>query len=162
MAKAKTIKIGGGADYAKVTERIRLFREACPNGDIDTNPIEMASGLVFKAIVIKDKSNPETCARATGHAQTIKKGEKAFEKLETIAVGRALAILGYLADGEIASSDEMEEFEDYKAEKLGLLQQKVKECETVEDLQKIWEENKGLGSTFGKIVTEKKNELKNS
>jgi hypothetical protein len=38
--------------------------------------------------------------------------EKSFEKLETIAVGRALAFAGYLADGEIASMEEMAKYEE--------------------------------------------------
>ena len=157
MAKAKTIKIGGGADYAKVTERLKLFNEACSNGNIHTEAIPLGDKMILKAVVSNGKGK-ETTGSAFGKVG----GQKEYEKLETIAVGRALAFHGYLADGEIASSEEMEEFEDYKAEKIRILQQKVKKCETIEDLQKIWEENKGLGPVFGKIVTEKKNELTNS
>jgi len=159
--KAKTIKLGS-ADYAKVSERIKLFREDCPNGDIDTDPLELTSGLVFKATVIKDKANPETCARATGHAQSVKKGEKAFEKLETIAVGRALANLGYMASGEIASTEEMEEFIEYKNEKLEGIFDKVDKAKTEEELKQVWEENKGLGKDFAKLVTDRKNEIAQS
>ena len=48
----------------------------------------------------------------------VRLNEKAFEKLETISVGRALSLLGYLNNGEIASSEEMEEFEDFKKRKV--------------------------------------------
>ena len=53
------------------------------------------------------------CPKGTfsGHALGKVGGEKAFEKLETIAVGRALAFAGYLASGEIASFEEMQEFD---------------------------------------------------
>ena len=58
-------------------------------------------------------------ADSNGTAQKeIRNGDKDFEKLETVAVGRALALLGYLASGEIASSEEMEEFEDFKKQKV--------------------------------------------
>ena len=73
---------------------------------------EVENDLEEAQNTIKDKSN-EASAEATGHAfvkVTEKTIEKQFEKLETIAVGRALALLGYSADGEIASSEEMEEF----------------------------------------------------
>ena len=37
--------------------------------------------------------------------------QKAVEKCETVAVGRALAFAGYLATGEIATAEEMADFE---------------------------------------------------
>jgi hypothetical protein len=43
-------------------------------------------------------------------------GEKALEKLESIAVGRALAFAGYLASGEIATAEEMERFASFGTE----------------------------------------------
>lgn len=121
--KAKTIDFQG-RDYAQVSERLRLFREDCPRGDIETSFLKDGDEVVFNAVAIKDKGDP-TSARATGHSLGTLKGRKDFEKLETIAVGRALAMLGYAASGEIASSEEMEEFERYQAE------QKEKATETV-------------------------------
>ena len=112
MTKVKTTKIGGGADYAKVSERLKAFRSENPRASIVTIPIPQEGGMMmFKAHIVKDKSD-EFSADATGHALQTKTGLKDFEKLETIAVGRALALLGYASDGEIASSDEMEEFLD--------------------------------------------------
>lgn len=115
MRKAKTMKVSGG-DYAKVAERLRLFREDCPHGLIETSIVSNDEQVIFKARVVKDKSDPSS-AEATGHAVGSVKGIKAYEKQESIAVGRALALLGYLASGEIASSEEMEEFEDFKRNK---------------------------------------------
>lgn len=115
--KADTVSLQGGAEYAKVAERLKLFRQDSPNGNIETSNTALEDGQIeFKAIVIKDGNNPNV-GRATGHSRGTVKGQKDFEKLETIAVGRALAMLGYLASGEIASSEEMEEFAQYMEEK---------------------------------------------
>jgi hypothetical protein len=111
IRKTKTGKIQGGAEYSYVKDRIKAFRQDNPNGDITTEPTILPDGRVmFKATAIKNKTD-EASASATGHALSTKSGDKDFEKLETTAVGRALALLGYSADGEIASAEEMEEYE---------------------------------------------------
>lgn len=156
--KTKTITVGGGAEYAKVADRIKEFRADCPNGDIKTKPIEVNGQLVFKATVVKDRAD-DSSPRATAHAQTTKAGDKAFEKLETIAVGRALANLGYMANGEIATSEEMEEFAEYKNEKLAPVIELINDAKTLKDLLKINKEHSGLGSDFTALLTKKKNEL---
>ena len=143
--KTKTIKISGNIDYSKVTQRILEFRQANPRGDIQTVPTILEDGQVmFKATVIKDKKD-ESSASATGHSLGLNKGVKAFEKLETIAVGRALAMLGYASDGEIASAEEMEEFEAYQANKKAEFEAYIKETldsidetKTVDDLQDLF------------------------
>lgn len=136
--KAQTTKIGGGADYAKVSERVKLFREDCPNGSIKITHEFLDNGsVILNAYVLKDKSNTES-ADATGSAYGELKGNKAYEKLESIALGRALAILGYLASGEIASSDEMEEFNAYKDEKIEEAIGRMKQAETLEELKTIF------------------------
>lgn len=139
----KTIKLQG-KDYAQVKDRLQEFRTANPNGLIETIPTIQPDGqILFKARVLKDKST-EGSAEATGHALGENKGTKAFEKLETIAVGRALALLGYASDGEIASSDEMEEFEEYKRNKLEELlvdsKEKIEGCTSLEELKSVWAE----------------------
>lgn len=143
--KTKTIKISGNIDYSKVTQRILEFRQANPRGDIQTVPTILEdSQVMFKATVTKDKKD-ESSASATGHSLGINKGVKAFEKLETIAVGRALAMLGYASDGEIASAEEMEEFEAYQANKKAEFEAYIKETlgsidetKTVDDLQDLF------------------------
>lgn len=52
----------------------------------------------------------------TGHSFGVVGREKAFEKLETVAVGRALAFAGFETRDGIASKEEMEVFEDNKKE----------------------------------------------
>lgn len=50
---------------------------------------------------------------STGHAFCLDiTEEKALEKAETVAVGRALALAGYEADSAIASAEEMEDIAD--------------------------------------------------
>ena len=46
------------------------------------------------------------------------KRQKAYEKTETIATGRALACLGLQADGAIATAEEMEEVDDEDADEM--------------------------------------------
>lgn len=137
----KTIDLKG-KNYAEVKERIKEFRTDCARGSIKPTPEFMPDGQIhFTAYILKDKAD-ETSADATGHSFGYNKGEKAFEKLETIAVGRALAFLGYAADGEIASSEEMEEFEEYQVEKqmeeMLLMKERLEDCKTEEELKAAW------------------------
>jgi len=158
--KLETIKVSGG-EYAKVKVRLKEFRQDCPNSDIDTTPTQNEYGTIFKAYIIKDKANSNS-ASATGHAHSNKDGVKDFEKLESIAVGRALAMLGYGADGEIATSEEMEEFQEYKAterEKAVMIAiENLEACKTLNELKEVFE---GLAElkTIDEVV-EKKEELK--
>lgn len=142
----KTIDLKGKS-YATVPTRIKEFREKNTNGDIQTNPIIQSDGQVmFKAYILADKSD-ENSASATGHSIGKLTGDKAFEKLETIAIGRALAILGYMASGEVASSEEMEEFEAYKQTKIDNAIEKMKKAKTQTELKKIF-------TSLGNLLTE--------
>jgi hypothetical protein len=129
----QTTKIGGGADYAKVADRIKEFRTAFPNSKIEIgDPVYDAELVIFSAWIWKDKkdlielmkagvTDKETLrssADGNGSARSrVGVKEKDFEKLQTIAVGRALSMIGYLASGEIAGFEEMEEFTSYQQEK---------------------------------------------
>lgn len=141
MKKIQTIPLQG-KDYAQVKDRVKEFRSDNPSGLIETTPTIQPNGqILFKARILKDKDK-QTSAESTGHALGDNTGVKAFEKLETIAVGRALAFLGYATDGEIASSDEMEEFYEYKNEKreeiISSFSEKIKSSENMDDLKKVW------------------------
>lgn len=157
----KTTKIQGGAEYAKVSDRLKEFRKDNPRGKIETIPLMQESGMVmFKATILKDKAD-EHSAEATGHALQTKSGIKDFEKLETVAVGRALALLGYGADGEIASSEEMEEFEEFKQEKFQEkileLSEQLQATTTIEEMKKVWA---SIDGDFKPQLENLKNELK--
>lgn len=159
MNKVATTTIQGGAEYALVPDRLKAFREANPRAKTETHPTIDGDMIIFKAYILKDKQDVNS-AEATGHAYGKNTGNKAFEKLETVALGRALAQLGYLNNGQIATTEEMEEFEEFRLEKY---KKAIDTAESIEDLMKIFnsmdtEEKK----TFTKLLSEKKQELTNA
>ncbi len=157
MKKVTTTKIGGGADYAKVSDRLLEFRKDCPRGSITTEPVLIEGKLShFIATVIKDRAD-EYSAQATGTGFLYEeKGKKALEKVETIAIGRALANIGYAAGGEIASSEEMERFLEDKEIKLF---EKIESITDKEELRTLYANNKGAGSNVLAKITERAKEL---
>ena len=160
--KAKTMQVGGN-NYAKVTERIKEFRKDTVRGLIETYPTIEGDTLMFKARILKDKSDPDS-AEATGHSYKSGFNEKKdFEKQESIAVGRALAMLGYAADGEIATGEEMQDFEEYQAERRALLLEDVtaslRKSKNLKELKIIWS---NLDSELKAELEEVKNEIKNN
>ncbi len=148
-------------DYSKVADRVLEFRQDCMNGDIKTN-IEIKGEYIFASAIIKKDKADINSAEANGHAIAKLSGyEKEFEKLETLSVGRALAFLGYGASGEIASSEEMEEFNKFKMEKheqlvSGVIKQ-MEQAKTLAELQTIFVSSKVKND---KDVITKKDELK--
>lgn len=158
----KTITLQG-KEYAQVSERLKEFRKDSPRGKIETTPTIQPDGqILFKAFVLKDKSD-ENSAEATGHALGQNKGAKAFEKLETIAVGRALAMIGYASDGEIASGEEMEEYlrfqEDKKKEKIDEAKFALEGTKNIKELKANWANLSG-DLRKNKELEELKNNLK--
>lgn len=154
--RIKTVKIGGGIDYAKVADRIKIFWEENPNGKIDTEREDISDNKVCfiariwrdskvildLATVGTDVNIIKLTANAMASADAAKKGDKENEKLETVAVGRALAMLGYLASGEVASREEMEQFEAYKADlfqdEIDKTIEKMKKAKTIDELRKLY------------------------
>lgn len=121
----KTITI----QHAKVKDRLHEFWSTNANGKIDTSFQIVDGQTIFTAFIKKDCS--VVGGEAKGHASSKTDNEKDFEKLETIAVGRALALLGFAASGEVASSEEMEEFNKFKIEK-----KEAKVNKAIKDMQK--------------------------
>ncbi|MFS4438586.1 hypothetical protein ACMA5I_10260 [Paracoccaceae bacterium GXU_MW_L88] len=105
----KTINLKG-KEYAPVSARLEQFHSDHKKGTIETEQLFNEGYVIFKAIIALDDNRT-----FTGHAFGKIGKEKAFEKVETTAVGRALAFAGYLAGGEIASYDEVKAFEDDNA-----------------------------------------------
>lgn len=103
-----------GREYAPVSARVEQFHKDFSVGDITTDTTFVEGHVVVRARVTMKASYDAPLRTFTGHAYGKVGAEKAFEKLETTAVGRALAFAGYLAGGEIASFDEMREFMDPK------------------------------------------------
>lgn len=144
MTEKKASMKFGEKEYRFVPDRIKQFREENPRGDIDTNPTFHEDGsLTFKAIATRDVTQPSARGSGTAHYSAEEmKPKKAFEKLETISVGRALSMLGYLNDGQVASTEEMEEFNDYKADLLAeAIQaaiQSFNDAKTIDELKKAF------------------------
>lgn len=104
----ETINLRGNK-YAKVSERIKELHKNFDNCSIKTD-YEFKDGFaICKAVITPDVDNDSRFF--SGHSLGKIGEEKAFEKLESVAVGRALANAGFLADGEIASAEEMERFD---------------------------------------------------
>ena len=139
--KVKTMDLAG-KEYAKVAERLKAFREENPKGKVETDFSQLPDGkMVLKATVTKEDGTI-----ATGQSFGELKQQKAFEKLESIAVGRALAFLGYLASGEIASSDEMEEFMEYQSTKAQEAIETLEKCTTLDELKEAYKSLGGMMS----------------
>ena len=108
MDKLETIKIHD-QDYAMVVTRIHSFVQQHANGQILTEIVKDEDGVVvFKAHAVIDG-----ISRGTGHAMeregsnNINKTSH-YECAETSAIGRALAMVGYMPSGAIASYEEVE------------------------------------------------------
>lgn len=123
-------------DYAKVVDRLNEFRRENTRGKVETSFVIKDGQIAFKAYILKDKAD-EFSAEATGHAVEAQnsKTDKQFEKLETIAVGRALALLGYSAGGEIASQEEMEEFNQWKLDRIQDAVDGMKSAQSLDELK---------------------------
>lgn len=139
MKARKTIKLQG-KDYVQVVERIKAIHEERKDtfDVLTTYEITANGNIVFTAeiIITNNKTGVHTFR---GHSLGKLGGAKAFEKLETVAVGRALAYAGYSGDGDIASADEMETFEqeiDY--EKIEAAQLAIAEAKTYDELAAIY------------------------
>lgn len=156
----KTIDLQG-KQYATVPERLKEFRELHKRALIETShTIHEDGSVVFNTRILTDKSDTNS-AESTGSAMYTAKqmqGSKAFEKLETISVGRALALLGYLNNGQVATSEEMDEFNAYQDEKIEQAVDELKSAPTLEDLKTIF---MGLGNLIAHSqVIEAKNNRK--
>lgn len=149
-------------NHAKVNDRLKAFWEANPKGKIETTNKKDATTIEFKTFILADKSD-EYSREATGHAlANLPLQEKDYEKLETISVGRALSLLGYSASGEVASTEEMEDFLEYKKQRKEQMIEgailELSKATTLVELQTIW---KSLGTAIKEQeVVDKKEELK--
>lgn len=150
-------------DYAKVADRLKEFRQDNPHSKTATQYKILEDGsVIFKAYVWKDKtdfidilkvSGAESAmlsSDADGTAKSGESGEKSFEKLETIALGRALALLGYAGSGEVASSEEMEAFEAFKSKKLEDAIETINNATKREEFQQVMS---SLNAEQQKLIT---------
>lgn len=101
------------ADYVSVSDRVDKYHaEHTENMSIETS-FEINSNIVIFKAIVKTKKGTFTWSSFWQVGK-----EKAFEKLETVAVGRALAFAGYETRGGIASREEMENFQKNEQERI--------------------------------------------
>ena len=106
--KTSTVKLQGGVEYAKVATRLVEFHEDNAECSIETD-IQFQSGENTWVVVTATVVCPR--GKFVAHSMDTFKGKQKFlEKLETVAVGRALAFAGYMASGEIASFEEIDNY----------------------------------------------------
>jgi hypothetical protein len=162
MNKLRTINLKGN-DYATVPVRLKEFRSKNPRSRLESIPHWHEDGsLDFETNIIVDQAD-ENSMQGNGWAHYSAKemaDPKAFEKLSTISTGRALANIGYLNNGEIATTEEMAEFEEYR---LARYESEIKEASDVKVLMDLFnkmsaEEKK----TFTPLLAEKKKEFVNA
>jgi len=108
------VKVPGGKLYTKVVDRLTAFKgrfPTAPDGVLIHTQIHTLTDnyVVFKAFILEGET-----VLATGHGFNAIAKEKAFEKAETVAVGRALAFFDpmYGGESELASQEEMEKFKE--------------------------------------------------
>ena len=111
MDKVDTVKVAGGAEYAMVVNRVHKFKEMFEDGQILTEMVKCEDDtgeVIFKALAVVDG-----VIKGTGHASEFKGSTNInktshVEVCETSAVGRALAMMGYMSKGQISSYEEIE------------------------------------------------------
>lgn len=108
--KTETVKLQGNVEYAKVATRLVEFHSENSQCSIETDVKFESGGANMWVLVTASVTNNR--GKFVAHSMQQFSGKAKFlEKLETVAVGRALAFAGYMASGEIASFEEMDLYE---------------------------------------------------
>lgn len=98
-----------GKPYVEVNERIKAFRQLCPQGAIVTEMLSNNDGVcVFRATIYNEEQNiigTGTAYEREGSSNINKTSY--IENCETSAVGRALGMCGFGIDTSIASAEEV-------------------------------------------------------
>ena len=97
------------ADYSKISSRVKAFCSTFETAQILTEIVKDELGhVIFKAHAVVDGT-----IKGTGHADEVEGSNNTnnsshYEVCETIAVGRALAFIGYSEADSLASYEEIE------------------------------------------------------
>ena len=97
------------ADYSKISSRVKAFCSTFETAQILTEIVKDELGhVIFKAHAVVDGT-----IKGTGHAHEVEGSNNInntshYEVCETIAVGRALAFIGYSEVDSLASYEEIE------------------------------------------------------
>lgn len=102
------VNMQGGKKYTQVVHRVQAFRKHLGlEYGLDTQISTFGGGFLCKAYVMK-----EDLVIGSGHAYTADLNKnKSLEKLESTAIGRAMASIG-LSGGEYATDLEVDSWED--------------------------------------------------
>ena len=100
------VKLGAKGEYLTVPYRIKFVREYFGNRlQILTFSSELEHGSTkFRASVFLDGKE-----LSVGESKMMVNRDKEFEKSQTVSIGRALSILGFMGN-EIATAEEIEDF----------------------------------------------------
>lgn len=103
-----TTKVQGGKIYTNVSSRVEVFRKHYGlDYGLDTQISAFEGGVLCKAYIMVGAD-----VVGSGHAYSTNIAkDKSIEKLETTAIGRAMASIG-LAGGEYASDVELDSWEE--------------------------------------------------
>ena len=144
------ITVSGGASYAKVSDRQRIFREHFPDAQVLTDLKSIDdTHVVFKTLIkVNDK------IISSGWSRTVLKSKaKAIEFGETVSLGRCLANFGLTGD-EYASIEEMMDVPNIKIEQPVVKTATPKQPEatnnTVDDITKDLPDN--VKKLFNNII----------
>lgn len=145
-----------GKEYTKVVYRIKDFRDTFPANEgwaIKTEPISITNeSVVFQATI----NNPDGVTVAVGHGHNILGADKALEKAETVAIGRAIGNFHPVYGGEsdeFASAEEMQKWQENQTivkDTGDGFPQTVQDNKVEEDTQKTEETNGELIWKWGK------------
>ena len=97
------------ADYSKISSRVKAFSSTYKTAQILTEIVKDELGhIIFKAHAVVDGT-----IKGTGHAHQVEGSNNTnnsshYEVCETIAVGRALAFIGFSEADSLASYEEIE------------------------------------------------------
>jgi len=122
--------------YVGVNERLLDFYKKHPEGRVETSVTVVGDGIIVKASLYRKPE--DIIAAATGHSfLTDIAGDKVGEYTETVAVGRALAFMGFRVEKAIASAQEITRYNKAKGgEKKETKETKKKDEERAETLAK--------------------------
>ena len=106
------VKVQGGKLYTRVVDRLTAFKGRFPVGVDGVLIHTEIHTLTDNYVVFKATISEGDTVLATGHGFNAIAKEKAFEKAETVAVGRALAFFDpkFGGESELASQEEMDKY----------------------------------------------------
>ena len=98
-----------GKQYAMVKDRVKAFRQMCPNGSIISEIVHWEDGVIgIKATVSNDEGQVISTGIAYEKEQSSFINKTSYvENAETSAIGRALGFCGIGIDDGMGSADEM-------------------------------------------------------